>query len=163
MVHSCTIIHVYLAKYVKENYMNYHSRFKLYFEKIITYFYIYSLKVAVKYRRNISVSVMSAYIDHILKNQKATHRRMWQDLQTPETKMYNFPYIVGLHPQIIRRFKWKSQQLVSQILWPSYSTDVISGFFVNTLILAYPPIRRNTLIQGHVISHTVPSYQVGLE
>jgi len=77
---------------------------------------VYCVKRALKYRRNIPVSIMSADTDLLLPNHAVFHCRMRQVLQTPESNMYNFLYIMRLNPQITRHFKREISDVVSQIL-----------------------------------------------
>lgn len=78
--------------------------------------YIYSVKRAPKYRRNIPFSVMSADTIRSVTNHTASHLRCPQASQTMESNMYKFIVYWDYIHKFPNIFNKKTSELVSQTL-----------------------------------------------
>ena len=71
--------------------------------------------------------------------------------------------IEGLHSQSTHHFKRQTSERVSHNLWPSYTSHVISSYYVSRRIIASPHVYRNTLIHTHNNSHNVLTCRISLD
>jgi hypothetical protein len=124
---------------------------------------VYCVKRALKYRRNIPVSVMSEDTYHILPNHTASHHRRWQASQTPLSKQQGTiqkpVYISGLHSKSLRHLNDNLQSESHKL----YGSHVISSYYANRRKLEFPPPCRNTLIYTHMNSDIVLTYSINLD
>ena len=120
---------------------------------------------------NFEVNLLPPVWRQILINLYQTKRRLFAGVpdftntrvKTARISKYRKLCIECLHSRNTRHFKLQPSERIPQTLWPSYTSHVISSYYVSRRKLPSPTVYINTLIHAHFISHTILTYRIGLD